>query len=197
MSTQLSPISYASSVVGFTSFALTVLIWVHAFWSGFQTVLSAPREIPDAFSTLRQGLYEEREYLKQVRRRREGARDRDRDSKTKALYYEGGPTKVMNNALKDLIHDFKNYESPFLLSPHDGLEKELEWSFDATQQAYRCDLWHRILWLRNKGGRLQTRRIAVEATETRWMLGDCMGIMRECEGRLGAIERRLQMSQIG
>ncbi|TVY22505.1 hypothetical protein LHYA1_G009042, partial [Lachnellula hyalina] len=177
---------------------------VHAFWSGFQTVLSAPREIPDAFSTLRQGLYEEREYLKQVRRRREGSRVRD--SKTKSLYYEGGPTKVMNNALKDLIHDFKNYEYPFLISPHDGLEKELEWSYDATQQAYRCDLWHRVLWLRNKGGvnriannlqRLQTRRIAVEATETRWMLGDCMGMMRECEGRLGAIERRLQMSQIG
>jgi hypothetical protein len=126
--------------------------------------------------------------------------------KTKSLYYEGGPTKVLSNALKDLIHDFKNYERPFLLSTHTGHEKELEWSFDATQQAYRCDLWHRMLWLRSKGGvnkiatnlqRMQTRRIAVEVTETRWMMGDCMGLVRECEGRLGTIEERLRMSGIG
>lgn len=45
--------------------------------------------------------------------------------------------------------------------------------------------------------RMQIRRVAVEVTETRWMVGDCMGLVRECEGRLGAIEERLQMSRIG
>ncbi|TVY52597.1 hypothetical protein LSUE1_G010162, partial [Lachnellula suecica] len=177
MSTQLAPISYASSVVGFVSFSLTVLIWLHAFWDGFLTLLSAPHEIPDAFSTLRQGLYEEREYLKRIRRRREGP---THTPSHKSLYYEGGPTKVMSNALKDLIGDFKQYEAPFLVTPHNGREKELEWSFDATQQAYRCDLFHRVRWLRSKGGvqsiaeklqRMQTRRIAVEVTEARWMIG--------------------------
>ena len=60
--------------------------------------------------------------------------------------------------------------------------------------------------MRSKGGvgriaanlqRMQTRRIAVEVTEARWMVGDCMGLVRECEGRLGAIEERLRMSRIG
>jgi hypothetical protein len=259
MSTQLTPISYASSIVGFVSFSLTVFICkyqqtsyfgtlghqhilfiqissfatirnlsrfldlllqndieilnanttslpgVHAFWNGLLTLISAPHEIPDAFSTLRQGLYEEREYLKRVRRRREGSL-KSASTSHKSLYYEGGPTKVMSNALKDLIHDFKSYEHPFLVTPHEGREKELEWSFDATQQAYRCDLWHRMMWLRSKGGvnsiadkllRIQTRRIAVEVTEAHFMLGDAMGLVRECERRLGAIEERLQMSRIG
>lgn len=122
------------------------------------------------------------------------------------LYNEGGATKVINDAVKDLIRDFKDYEMPFLDTDHEGREKELEWSFDATQQHYRCDFFHRLLWLRNKGGiesiadklnKLQTRRIAVETTETRFMLADVMGLVRDNERRLGAIEHRLQMSQIG
>ncbi len=105
-----------------------------------------------------------------------------------------------------MIRDFKNYERPFLDTDHEGKEKELEWSFDATQQHYRCDFFHRLLWLRSKGGiesiadklnKVQTRRIAVETTETRFMLADVMGLVRDNERRLGAIEHRLQMSQIG
>ena len=46
----------------------------------------------------------------------------------------------MNDALKDLIAQFKEYEAPFLITAHSGREKELEWSFDATQHQYICDL---------------------------------------------------------
>ena len=122
------------------------------------------------------------------------------------MYNEGGPTKVINDAVKDLIREFKKYEHPFLITPHTGREKELEWSFDATQQYYNCDLPHRILWLRSKSGinniairleRLQTRRIATEVTEAHFMMADMMGMVREYENRLRAIEERLQMSRIG
>ena len=108
--------------------------------------------------------------------------------------------------MKDLIQEFKEYEAPFLVSPHEGREKELEWSFDATQQYYRCDFWHRMLWLRSKGGinviadklgKVQLRRIAQETTDTQFMLRDTMGMVREYEGRLRGIEERLQMSRIG
>jgi hypothetical protein len=113
---------------------------------------------------------------------------------------------VMSEALKDLIGQFKRYEEPFLFTRHSGREKELEWSFDATQQYYRCDLLHRLLWLWSKGGVqniavklnwIQTRRIAVEVTETHFMLGDMMGMVRDYEYRLRSIEERLQMSRIG
>jgi hypothetical protein len=196
----LASISLASVVIGFISFSFTLAIWAHAFWDAFNTIGAAPREVQDVFSTLRQGLYEEREYLKR-KRRRESSK-----SKANSLYAEGGPTKVINDAVKDLIKQFKDYEAPFLITRHEGREKDLEWSFDATQRYYRCDLPRRLRWLRVKGGvtdiavklqLLQTRRIAVEVTEAHFMLADVMGMVRDSEDRLTAIERRLQMSKIG
>ena len=113
---------------------------------------------------------------------------------------------MLNDALKDLIRDFKGYEAPFLITRHQGIEKDLEWSFDATQRYYRCDLMHRVRWLRVKSAVtdiavklqwLQTRRIAVEVTEAHFMMADMMGLVRDSEERLEAIERRLQMSRVG
>lgn len=45
--------------------------------------------------------------------------------------------------------------------------------------------------------KIQTRRIAVEVTEMHFMMGDLMGLVREQEGRVRAIEQRLQMSRVG
>jgi hypothetical protein len=112
---------------------------------------------------------------------------------------------VITDAVKDLIKDFKTYERPFLVSPHDGREKELEWSFDATQQYYKSDFVHRVLWLRSKGGiqsiaeklnKIQTRRIAIEVTESHFMMVDMMGLIREYGYRIEAIEERLLMLHI-
>jgi len=125
---------------------------------------------------------------------------------SKTLYYEGGPERVISDALKDLIRSFKEYEQPFLVTPHTGREKELEWSFDATQHHYVVDFPRRVLWLRVKGRindiadklqRMQVRRTAVEVTEMHFMFSDMMGMIREYDHRLGAIEQRLQMSRIG
>ena len=192
----IAPISLASIAIGFISFAFTLAIWLNAFWEAFGTLINAPYEVRDSLSPLRQGLYEEREYLKRLRKRQDS-----HSVKGKQLYYEGGPTKVINEAVKDLITAFKHYEEPFLVAPHDGREKDLEWSFNATQQQYQCDLWHRILWLRFKGGveriavllqRMQTRRIAVEVTESRFMLANTQGMVRDCEDRIRDLEERLQ-----
>ena len=173
---------------------------MNAFWDAFETVGAAPHQLQDAFSTLRQGLYEEREYLKR-KRRRESSK-----SKANSLYLEGGPTRVINDAVKDLIKEFKGYEAPFLVTRHEGVEKDLEWSFDATQRYYLSDFRHRLRWLRIKRKVtdiavklqwLQTRRIAVEVTEAHFMMADMMGLVRDSEDRLTAIEGRLQMSRIG
>ena len=88
----LSPaISLTSTIIGFISFGLTILIWLHSFWNAFQTVAGAHRQIQDELSLLRQRLYEEAEYLRMLRRRerpkssdrygRSRDRDRDRDEK--------------------------------------------------------------------------------------------------------------------
>ena len=93
-----------------------------------------------------------------------------------------------------------------MIARHEGKEKDLEWSFDVTQRFYRRDLPHKLRWLRLKSGVtniaiklqcLQTRRIAVEVTEGHFMLADVMGVVRDLDDGLTAIERRLQMSKIG
>ncbi|KAE8442392.1 hypothetical protein EG329_003408 [Mollisiaceae sp. DMI_Dod_QoI] len=202
----LAPISLASVVIGFISFTFTLAIWLHAFWDAFLTLGQAPSQLQDALSALRQALYEEREYLKRKRRRGDGSEGLSSSKSRATIYNDGGPTKVINDAVKDLIREFKVYERPFLETAHTGREKELEWSFDATQQYYKCDFVHRILWLRTKGGigsiaeklqKIQTRRIAVETTEMHFQMSDMMGMVREYEHRLRAIEERLQMSRIG
>lgn len=203
----LAPISLASITIGFISFSFTLAIWLHAFWESFLTLGQAPSQLQDSLSTLRQALYEEREYLKRKRRTGISTSEGLSTSKNRStIYYEGGPTKVINDAVKDLIREFKSYERPFLETEHTGREKELEWSFDATQQYYKCDFWHRVLWLRTKGGvesiseklqKIQTRRIAVEVTEMHFQMGDLMGLVREQEGRIRGIEQRLQMSRVG
>ncbi|KUJ14335.1 uncharacterized protein LY89DRAFT_136013 [Mollisia scopiformis] len=203
----LAPVSVASIVIGFISFSFTLAIWLHAFWESFVTIGQAPEQLQDALSTLRQALYEEREYLKRKRRRGNDKEEGRSSSKNRpTIYYEGGPTKVINDAVKDLIREFKAYERPFLETEHTGREKELEWSFDATQQYYKSDFVHRVLWLRSKGGvetiaeklqKIQTRRIAVEVTEMHFQMSDMMGLVRDQEGRLRAIEERLQMSRVG
>lgn len=198
MATTLAPISYASIIVGFISFSFTLAIWIQASWDAFLTIGSAPEQVQDTLSTLRQGLYEEREFLRRRRRQKGGRRS--------GIYHEGGSARVMHDAVRDLIRTFKILEHPFLLPPHEGREKDLEWSFDATQQRYNCGLGHRILWLRVKGRvddiavrlqRIQTRRIEAIAEEQQYMVADMMGMVREYEDRLGAIEHRLQMSRIG
>jgi len=204
MALESESMNIASAIVGFISFSLTVLIWAHSFWDAFLSLISAPREVQDQLSVLRQVLYEEYNYMKQ-KRSRETSRSRKSD-----LYYDsGGPTKIIFTSVKDLVADFKHYEHPFLIVPeqHEGTEeKDLDWSFDVQKRYYRCGFWQRILWLKTKGAIqgiavkldwIQTRRIAIEVTEGRGLIGDVMGIVRGCEDRLTAVEERLQMSRVG
>ena len=59
---------------------------------------------------------------------------------------------------------------------------------------YRCGFWQRILWLKTKEA---IRGIAIEVTEGRGLIGDVMGMVRDCEDRLTAVKQRLKMSSVG
>jgi hypothetical protein len=103
----------------------------------------------------------------------------------------------MTDAVKDLIAEFKDLERPFLVSPHTGTEKELEWSYDATSKGGVENIGVRL-------NKIQTRRIAVEVTEAHFMLRDAMGLIREMDGkvqksedRIARIQERLMISQVG
>lgn len=220
-----------STIIGFVSFALTILIWLHSFWNAFQTVAGARSQIQDELSLLRQRLYEEAEYLRMLRRRERppserhrsedkyrGGRDRDADEKgggahdrvrgqpKKDIYHDGGPIRVLWDAVKDLIKDFKMYEQPFLVIPgHTDTEKgekELEWSYGALRQNYQCDLPQRLIWLKYRHHvtdvstrleKIQTHRAAIEATRGRLLITDTMGLVRECHERVMDVEDRVRV----
>jgi hypothetical protein len=93
----LAPISVASIAIGFISFAFTLAIWLHSFWDWFLTLSDAPTQVQDYLSTLRQGLYEEREHLKTVRRR--GGGSGGGAGREGGIYVDGGPLTVINDAV--------------------------------------------------------------------------------------------------
>ncbi|KAK9423813.1 putative Prion-inhibition and propagation HeLo domain-containing protein [Seiridium unicorne] len=204
----LPSISIASITIGFISFGLTLAIWLNAFWQAFLTVAHAPTQIQDELSVLRQQLYEEAEYLRRLRRRerRPSMRHRDSHRAKRDVYGDSGPVRVLSDAVKDLMHDFKVYEHPFLVIPgrtdEDRGEKDLEWSFDAMRQNYQCDLPRRLIWLRFRGSvtniatkleRIQTHRAAIESTECRLLMIDCMGLVRECQDRMLDLDDRMRV----
>jgi hypothetical protein len=70
----LNPLSFVSTIIGFISFAFTLATFLRVFWSNLQTISSAPGQINDYLSTMKQGLLEERRHLRKVRRRRKSMR---------------------------------------------------------------------------------------------------------------------------
>jgi hypothetical protein len=96
--TSFSPLSLVSTIFGFISFALTLSTLLKVSWGNLATFHAAPHEINDYFSSLKQGLIEERQHLRRVRKRLRsvkrdqshgpGARARGSDSEEE--YYGAG-----------------------------------------------------------------------------------------------------------
>lgn len=204
----LPSISIASITIGFISFGLTLAIWLNAFWQAFLTIGNAQNQIQDELSVLRQRLYEEAEYLRRLRHRgrRPSVRRRDGQRAKRDIYGDSGPVRVLSDAVKDLMRDFKHYEEPFLVIPgrtgRSRGERDLEWSFDATRQCYQCDLPRRLIWLRfrtkvtnisTKLAAIQTHRAAIQSTECHFLIMDTMTLVRDCERRIMGLEDRLRV----
>ncbi|KAI9699524.1 MAG: hypothetical protein M1820_007155 [Bogoriella megaspora] len=100
----LAPVSLASTIIGFISFAFTVLTAIRVFWSNISTIRAAPTEVPDFLGNLKQALYEERAHLRLVKK----------SFRTSEHYDEGG-FKVLSDTVKHMIRDFKHLERPFLV----------------------------------------------------------------------------------
>lgn len=65
----LAPISFASTLIGFISFAFTIATFLKVFWQSIITIKAAPDEITDYLSNLKQALLEERRHLRKVKKR--------------------------------------------------------------------------------------------------------------------------------
>ena len=116
----LAPISYASTIVGFTSFAFTFFTFVRVFWETILTLWSAPKELERLLDNLRLELHEERAYFKSMLRRQ---RSRSRGPK---MHSDLGPLRLLNETVKELMNEFKKLEEPFLNEPAEEKEKDVE-----------------------------------------------------------------------
>ena len=116
----LAPISYASTIVGFTSFAFTFFTFVRVFWETILTLWSAPKELERLLDNLRLELHEERAYFKSMLRRQ---RSRSKGMKT---HVDTGPLRLLNDSIKELMNEFKRLEEPFLNEPAEEKEKDVE-----------------------------------------------------------------------
>lgn len=112
----LAPISLASTVIGFISFAFTIATFLRVFWENLMTIFIANEEAHDILSTLRQEIYEERLSLRALRRHQ-----RARGSHSKDVF--SGPElddttiRSMQDTCRHIWKRFKTIERPFLLNP--------------------------------------------------------------------------------
>lgn len=113
----LAPISLASTLIGFISFAFTLATLLKVLWVNFETLGEAPHEVHSYLTNLRTELLEERANLKAMRKE---CRRRHRRGGAGEVYRESGveldevSLRTMGDTVKQLIRRFEGVERPFL-----------------------------------------------------------------------------------
>ena len=162
----LAPISYASSIVGFTSFAFTFFTFVRVFWETILTLWSAPRQVVSYLDQLRTEIHNERAYFKSALRR-----TKSRSRSVRRYHEDVAPLKILNSSVRRIHRVFSKLEEPFLNVPVSKAEKDVE---RESEESLNTDyapmtLGRRWRWMRTKSdiisiadqvNRIQTQRIA-------------------------------------
>ena len=163
---KLAPISYASSIVGFTSFAFTFFTFVRVFWETILTLWSAPKQMMSYLDQLRIEIHNERAYFKSALRR-----SRSRSRSVKRYHEDIAPLKVLNSSVRRIHRAFIKLEEPFLNVTPSRVEKDVERDSETSVDTDYAPmtLGRRWKWMRTKShvisiadqvNRIQTQRIA-------------------------------------
>jgi hypothetical protein len=127
---QLAPISLASIVVGFVSFAFTVGTFLRVLWINFETLGEAPHQVHSYLTNLRTELLEERANLRVMKKNCKkhhklldrGGRGGRVDS---GVELDEVSLKTMSDTIKQLIKRFKDVERPFLEKGEGGIDDDI------------------------------------------------------------------------
>ena len=171
MAPAVSPISYASSIIGFISFAFTFFTLLNVFWASLRTICGAGKQVHRAFDNLRSEVHGEREYFKKALKQ-----SRSRSRGDTQMQSDNAPLRILNDSVKHLVRDLKRLEEPFLKrSPFDrdrDLDIELSGREPLRGDYAPMTLRRRYIWLRSKDemitladrvNRIQSRRIAYDS----------------------------------
>ena len=162
----LAPISYASSIVGFTSFAFTFFTFVRVFWETILTLWSAPKQMVSILDQVRIEIHNERAYFKSALRR-----TRSRSRSVRRFHEDVTPLKILNGNVRRIHRAFVKLEEPFLDVSTSRAEKDIEReSEESVGKDYATmTLGRRWRWMRSKSeilsiaeqvNHIQTQRIA-------------------------------------
>ncbi|KAL8717302.1 MAG: hypothetical protein Q9225_005434 [Loekoesia sp. 1 TL-2023] len=186
----LPPISYASVIVGFTSFAFTFFTFLRVFWESIQTIWYAPKEIRQLLYNLRTELCGERAYFKNaIEQAKSKSRHSTRDTP------EIAPLSILNDSIESMMRDFQQMEAPFLndADKADDLDVEKSGKMSLRGNYGRMNLQRRYLWLHTKPDfmdlanqvtRIQARRIAYETSDT-------LTCIRQVEKRIEDLDEKI------
>lgn len=165
----LAPISYGSSIVGFTSFAFTFFTFLRVFWETILTLWSAPQEMRGYLDQLRLEIHNERTYFRSALRR-----TKSRSRSVKKYSEDISPLKTLNATVKRIHRSFNHLEQPFLNGSPEQTEKDVEQSIISDDTDYApMTLRRRWRWMRSKAhaismadqvNRIQTQRIACDTS---------------------------------
>lgn len=170
----IDPISYASSITGFTSFTFTIFTFLRVFWETILTLWSAPKQMKSYLDNLRIELHNESAYFKSALKR-----TRSRSRSLNKYHNDVGPFRVLDASVSRLHREFNTLEEPFLIESPERKEQDIEKSerseADSTDGHYApMTLTRRWKWLRSKAriisiadqvNRIQTQRIACDTTD--------------------------------
>ena len=171
----LEPISLASSIIGFTSFAFTFITLVRVFWETILTLWSAPKEMRGYMDSLRLEIHNERTYFKSALRR-----TRSRSRSVKRYHEDVGPLRILNASVRRIHRAFNRLEEPFLNVTPETREKEIDIEKEKSGSEVSDEpdyapmtFGRRWRWMRNKSdiiliadqvNRVQTQRIACDTS---------------------------------
>lgn len=165
----LAPISYGSSIVGFTSFAFTFFTFLRVFWETILTLWFAPKEMRGYLDQLRLEIHNERAYFRSALRR-----TKSRSRSVKKYSEDISPLRTLNATVNRIHRSFSKLEAPFLNDSPEQTEKDVEHSIISNDTDYaRMTLPRRWRWMRNKANvismadqvnRIQTQRIACDTS---------------------------------
>lgn len=200
MSATLAPISYASSIVGFTSFAFTFFTFVRVFWETILTLWSAPNQMRAYMDNVRLEIHNERAYFKSALRR-----TKSRSRSVKKYHEDVGPLRVLNASVRRIHRQFNRLEGPFLNEVPERLEKDIDVEMRTEESSNEPDyapmtFGRRWTWMRNKAqiisiadqvNRIQTQRIACDASNILMKLHTMDKTIQDFEDRLWDLEEHL------
>lgn len=114
----INPLSFASTVIGFVSFALTLSNWLKLFHNSIITLFQAESEIHAYLGRLRIELWEEKASLRRLRQHNKDFSRTQHGTVKEQLKIDDYTLQNMQDVIERLTTRFKTLEEPFLELPH-------------------------------------------------------------------------------